>query len=269
MLIDIRQVLKQKAPAFSRKIPGFIVDYLIRTVHQDELNDILYRYRDKEGVAFMQELIRYFDLKLEVAGAELPTTDGRYVFVSNHPLGGLDGICLSALIGERFEGKIRYLVNDLLMYIPNLRSIFVPVNKYGVQGRENACLIEQAYASENQIVTFPAGFCSRRINGKIQDIVWTHSFVRKAVEYQRDVVPVYFDGANSSFFYRIARWRKVLGIRMNYELIYLPDEMFKSKHKTFRVYFGEPIPWQTFTAEKNSHEWAEWVRTCVYNLKKK
>lgn len=266
--IDIKQVLRQKAPSAARKIPGFMVDYLIRTVHQDELNEILRRYHDKDGVAFMQELIGYFDLNLELVNEENIPAEGRYIFASNHPLGGLDGICLSAIIGGRFDGKIRYLVNDLLLYLSNLRSIFVPINKHGAQGKKNAELIEKAYASDNQIITFPAGLCSRKQNGKIQDTEWKKSFIQKAVEYQRDIVPVFFEGRNSNFFYRLANMRKALGIKMNYEMIYLPDEMFKSKHKTYSIHFGKPIPWQTFDSSRKPAEWAEWVKEIVYNLKK-
>lgn len=266
--IDIKQVLRQKAPSAARKIPGFIVDYLIRTVHQDELNEILRRYHDKDGVAFMQELIGYFDLNLELVNEENIPAEGRYIFASNHPLGGLDGICLSAIIGGRFDGKIRYLVNDLLLYLSNLRSIFVPINKHGAQGKKNAELIEKAYASDNQIITFPAGLCSRKQNGKIQDTEWKKSFIQKAVEYRRDIVPVFFEGRNSNFFYRLANMRKALGIKMNYEMIYLPDEMFKSKHKTYSIHFGKPIPWQTFDSSRKPAEWAEWVKEIVYNLKK-
>ena len=266
--IDIKQVLRQKAPSVARKIPGFMVDYLIRTVHQDELNEILRRYQDKDGVAFMQELIGYFDLNLELVNEENIPAEGRYIFASNHPLGGLDGICLSAIIGGRFDGKIRYLVNDLLLYLSNLRSIFVPINKHGAQGKKNAELIEKAYASDNQIITFPAGLCSRKQNGKIQDTEWKKSFIQKAVEYRRDIVPVFFEGRNSNFFYRLANMRKALGIKMNYEMIYLPDEMFKSKHKTYSIHFGKPIPWQTFDSSRKPAEWAEWVKEIVYNLKK-
>lgn len=266
--INIKQVLRQKAPSVARKIPGFMVDYLIRTVHQDELNEILRRYHDKDGVAFMQELIGYFDLNLELVNEENIPAEGRYIFASNHPLGGLDGICLSAIIGGRFDGKIRYLVNDLLLYLSNLRSIFVPINKHGAQGKKNAELIEKAYASDNQIITFPAGLCSRKQNGKIQDTEWKKSFIQKAVEYRRDIVPVFFEGRNSNFFYRLANMRKALGIKMNYEMIYLPDEMFKSKHKTYSIHFGKPIPWQTFDSSRKPAEWAEWVKEIVYNLKK-
>ncbi len=267
--IDIKQILRQKAPSAAGKIPGFVVNYLIRTVHQAELNEILTRYHDKDGVEFMQELIRYFDLTLAVEGEENIPHEGRLLFASNHPLGGLDGICLSAVIGARFNGRIKYPVNDLLLYLPNLRSIFLPVNKHGSQTKQAAALMDEAYASDHQIITFPAGLCSRRIQGRIEDPEWKKSFIQKAVEYRRDVVPVYFDGQNSDFFYRLAALRKALGIRMNYEMIYLPDEMFRCKHRTFRIRFGRPVSWQTFDSRKKPAEWAAWMKEMVYQLKDK
>ncbi len=265
--IDVHRILRQKAPALARKIPSFVINYLTKTIHQDELNHILTIYKDKDGVDFMNELIHYFDLDLQLRNEFLIPQSGRYIFASNHPLGGLDGICLSAVIGSRFDGNIRYLVNDLLLHLPNLRSIFIPINKHGLQGRENARLIDDAYASDNQIITFPAGMCSRKSNGEINDGEWKKSFIQKAVTYQRDVIPVYFSGRNSDFFYNLANFRKILGVKMNYEMIYLPDEMFRCKHQTFEITFGEPIPWQTFDKTKSAAVWAGYVKEKVYKLK--
>ena len=190
----------------------------------------------------------------------------RYVFVSNHPLGGLDGMALIACIGKK-SAEVRFVVNDLLMFLRPLAPIFVPINKHGAQGKENARLIEEAYMSENQVITFPAGLCSRRIGGKVVDLEWKKSFIQKAIQYRRDVVPVFFEGENSARFYRLANLRKALGIRMNYEMVYLPDEMFRAKHKTFTVHLGEPIPWQTFAKGGKPAEWAEKVKQTVYHLK--
>lgn len=266
--IDIKQVLLQKAPSLAGIIPAFFINYLIRIVHQDELNEILNRYQDKDGVAFMQELIHYFDLTLTLVNEENIPMDngGRYLFASNHPLGGLDGICLSAILGERFHGKIKYPVNDLLLFIPNLRSIFVPINKHGGQEKQAALQTEEAYASDNQIITFPAGLCSRKQKGQIRDLEWKKSFIQKAIEHRRDIVPVYFEGQNSNFFYRLANLRKRFGIRVNLEMLFLSDEMFRSKHKAFRIYFGKPIPWQHFDKSRKPMEWAEWVKNKVYNF---
>ncbi|MDR0747954.1 MAG: 1-acyl-sn-glycerol-3-phosphate acyltransferase [Tannerellaceae bacterium] len=266
--IDLRQVLREKNPSLAKMLPDFIINYLIRIVHQDELNYILNRYHDKEGVDFMAELLDYFCLTLITDGVENIPDTGRYVFASNHPLGGLDGICLSALLGQRFNGNIRYLVNDLLLFIPNLRSIFIPVNKHGKQAKQTAVLTDEAYASGNQIITFPAGLCSRKIKGEITDLEWKKSFIRKAVAYKRDVIPVYFEGRNSEFFYRLANIRTGLGLKVNVEMLYLSDELFKSKRSTYHIYFGKPIPWQTFDAGKSMTEWAGWVRNTSYALRK-
>ena len=267
--LDIKSVLEQRAPAIANKIPRFALNYLIRTVHQDEINDILTRYHDKQGVDFMIELLDYFKLTLKIVGEENIPTTGRYTFVSNHPLGGLDGICLSAVIGEKYQGKIKYPVNDLLLYLPNLKDIFIPINKHGVQGRKNALIMHEAYLSDNQIITFPAGMCSRKENGILDDSEWKKNFIQKSIEYKRDIVPIYFEGENSPFFYRFARIRKKLGFKMNYEMIYLPDEIFTNKSRTFTIHFGKPISWETFNKSRSAAAWATWVKEVAYNLVKK
>ncbi|MDR1344954.1 MAG: 1-acyl-sn-glycerol-3-phosphate acyltransferase [Tannerellaceae bacterium] len=265
--IDVNEVLREKAPMLASKLPRFVINYLIRIIHQDEVNEVLNRYRDKEGVDFMAELIRYFDVTLTLTGEENIPQEGRYIFASNHPLGGLDGVCLSYILGNHYNGKIRYLVNDVLLFIPNLRSIFIPINKYGKQKKNTALLTDEAYRSDNQILTFPAGLCSRKIKREIIDLTWKKSFIQKAVEYKRNIIPVYFEGKNTNFFYRLASIRKKLGIKANIEMLYLSDELFKSKHTSFQIYFGKPIPWQTFDKSKTMPEWVEWVRTQTYDLK--
>ncbi len=265
--IDVKEVLRTKLKNKTNRIPKFAVNYLTRIIHQDEINDILLQYKDLQGVDFMEALVKYFNITLKVIGeSRLPSDKEPYIFVSNHPLGGLDGICLSFLIGKRYEHKIKYPVNDLLLFIPNLQSIFIPINKHGTQKKYGAQKMEEAYASDNQIITFPAGICSRKTKGRIHDPEWKKSFITKAIEHKRDIVPVYFEGQNSNFFYRLANFRKRLGIKLNLEMLYLPDEMFKNKNKTFHVYIGNPVPWQTFDTSKNPVEWARWMKEKVYAL---
>ena len=265
--LDIDGVLQAKAKKHYRKIPKFVVNYLKRTVHQDELNAIIERNRDKLGVDFMRALVdKEFKVNLKIHGEENIPSEGKFVFASNHPLGGLDGICLSAHLGEKYKGKIKYLVNDVLLNIRNLESIFVPVNKYGSQAKLSAAAINEAYASDNQIITFPAGLCSRKQGGRIKDLEWMKNFVVKAVEYKRDIIPVHFDAKNSGFFYNFANIRKSLGLKFNIELIYLPGEMFKNKDQTFHITFGKPISWQSLDKSKSPVQWAEEIKTVVYNL---
>lgn len=269
-VIDIREVLRGKAPGAARWIPPAVTNWLARTIHEAELNGILTRYADLDGVAFMDALVRHFHISLDLHGAEhLPTKDQRCLFVSNHPLGGLDGICLSALLGGRYGDTFRCVVNDLLLFIPNLRSIFLPVNKHGRQRREAAEALDEAMRGAGQVLTFPAGLCSRKLGGEIADVAWRPSFVREAVRYRRDVVPIFFDGRNSDRFYRAARLREWLGIKLNVEMVYLPDEMFRNRGSRFGVYIGAPIAWQTFVGGLRPQEWAEQVRDMVYGIKTK
>ena len=266
-LLDLDNVFKSKAPGIYKKTPKFVINYLKRKVHIDELNEILTVYKDKEGVDFMESVVKYFDLTLNVEGLDSLSTSKRYVFASNHPLGGLDGICLSAVIGKKFDKKIKYLVNDLLYFIKNLQPIFIPINKHGVQSKNKTQALNEAYFSDDQIITFPAGLCSRKTKNNIYDLEWKKSFIQKAVESKRDIVPVYFEAKNSNFFYRFANIRKSLGLKFNIEMILLPDEMFKNKHKTFNIIFGKPIPYEYFNSSKSTQNWADEVKRISYSLK--
>jgi putative hemolysin len=267
--LDLDKVLKEKAPGIYSKIPRFIINYLKRKIHIDELNEILRIYADKEGVDFMQSVVGYFNLSLDVKDLDNIPKEGRYIFASNHPLGGLDGICLSAVIGEKFDKKIKYVVNDVLYFIRNLQPIFLPVNKYGRQSKQATVNMQDAYGSDDQIITFPAGLCSRKSKGKIYDLDWQKNFITKAIESKRDVVPVYFDGQNSNFFYRFANIRKMSGVKFNVELILLPDEMFKNKNSGFSIIFGQPIPYAFFDESRSVAQWAEYVKEKSYALAKR
>lgn len=268
--IDIDVILKSKMGPKSKWVPGVLVSWLKRVVHQDQVNAFLWESRDKTGTEWLEECVKYLDMTLELSGEEnLPSKDdGRlYTFVSNHPLGGEDGVALGALIGRRYDSRFRYLVNDLLMNLPGLAPLCIPINKTGKQGRDFPRMVKAGFESDNHMLMFPAGLCSRRKNGVIRDIPWSKTFISKSVEYQRDVVPIHFDGQNSNFFYRLANFSDRC-LPFNLAMIYLVDEMYKNVHKTFRVSFGKPIPWQTFDKSKTPAEWAQWVQDRVYELAK-
>lgn len=265
-ILDLDKILKDKAPKIYNKTPRFALNYLKRKIHLDELNEILTIYADREGVDFMESVVGYFNLTLDVHGMENVKDSERYIFASNHPLGGLDGICLSAVLGKRFNKKIKYVVNDVLYFIRNLQPIFLPVNKYGRQSKQATVNLQEAYDSEDQIITFPAGLCSRKEKGKIRDLDWQKNFILKAMESKRDIVPVHFEGQNSNFFYRFANIRKSLGMKFNVELVLLPDEMFKNKNQRFSIIIGKPIPYSFFDNSKSPLQWAEYVKEKSYQL---
>ena len=265
-LIDIDKVLREKAPKYYKYIPRFVVSYLKRIVHQEELNVFLRDSKDKVGVDFLKACLEFLDANIVVKGEENLPKEGLYTFVSNHPLGGQDGVALGYVLGSFYNGKVKYMVNDLLMNLQGLAPLCIPINKTGKQAKDFPRMVEAGFASDDQLIMFPAGLCSRRQNGVIRDLDWKKTFVVKSVQTHRDVVPIHFEGRNSNFFYNLANICKFLGIKVNIAMLYLADEMLKNRHKTFTVTIGKPISWQTFDKSKTPTEWAAYVKDIVYKL---
>jgi putative hemolysin len=266
--IDINKVLKDKMGAKAKFVPKPLVSWLKRIIHQDWVNVFLWDNRDKVGTEWLEAVLKYLDVTIEVEGKEnLPApNDGKlYTFVSNHPLGGADGVALGAVIGKHYNDRFRYLVNDLLMNLPGLAPLCIPINKTGHQSRNFPAMVEAGFKSDSHILMFPAGLCSRKINGVVCDIPWTKTFISKSVECHRDVVPIHFSGENSKFFYRLANFSDKC-LPFNLAMLYLVDEMYKNQHKTFKVTIGKPIPWETFDKTKKPMEWAQFVKEQVYKL---
>ncbi|MBQ5828363.1 MAG: glycerol acyltransferase [Bacteroidales bacterium] len=270
LFIDIDAVIASKSKRLAKFTPKFLVNWVKRIVHQDELNEILKFSNGAIDVEFADKVLLWLNAKSNVKfiNRESLRSDGRYIFVSNHPLGGLDGLILISSLGKIF-GKIKFVVNDLLMHILPMRNIFVPVNKHGSMGKDYGERIHNAYASDAQMLYFPAGLCSRLIDGKITDLEWKRNFIKQAKRYNRDIVPVYFGGRNSNFFYRLAKIRKMLGIKFNFEMIFLPDEMFRQKNSIFDVVIGEPIPISSIDSTRTLDQWCQEIREKCYKLKEK
>ena len=267
--IDLDLILSSKMGSKAKFVPRPFVSWLKRVIHQDEVNRFLWESRHLSGTEWLEECVRYLDMTLQIVGEEnLPAKDdGKlYTFVSNHPLGGADGVALGSIIGRHYDGRFRYLVNDLLMNLPGLAPVCIPINKTGSQSRSFPQMVEDGFRSGNHILMFPAGICSRRIDGKVQDIAWKKTFITKSVEYQRDVVPIHFSGSNSDFFYKLASFSDKYVKKINLAMLFLVDEMYKNVHKSFQVTIGKPIPWQTFDKSKSASTWAQEVRSRVYAL---
>ena len=264
-ILDIEQVIKSKAGKKAKYIPKFVINWFKNFMNLDYIND--YLKEGYVGVEFCENCLKYLGVEIEVTGREnLPKDGRRYTFVSNHPLGAIDGVTLGAIIGREYDGKIKYFLNDLLMNLKGMAPLGIPVNKLGGQARNLSRLVNEVYESDNQVLVFPAGLCSRVIDGKIQDIEWGKSFIRKSKDTGRDVVPVHFEGENSKRFYKIASWQKKLGLKFNFAMMLLPDEMYRSAGRKYRITIGKPISADSFDKTKSDFEWAQDVRAHVYNL---
>lgn len=281
--IDIEKLFGTKNPKILRILPKFIFRYLRRVIHEDQVNSMIYKHREKSGLDFVSSILIDFGCRIEVSGIngitasadivrpgsdDLPPLiprEGRFIIASNHPLGGLDGLALIHVVGK-VRSDLVFPVNDLLMHIPGLQPLFIPINKHGTNN-ENIGIIEDTFASDQTILYFPAGLVSRKSNkGVIKDLDWKKTFISKSKKYKRDIIPVFISGRNSDFFYNLANWRRKLGVKANLEMLYLPDEMFKQKGKLVKIIFGEPIPYTTFDKTRSDVKWAEFIKERVYKL---
>jgi len=263
--ISLERILVSKNKHLLKVIPRPLLKWFKKIIHIDRINEIIYKYRDFKGASFATCVLEDIGVDIEVINSENIPKQGRALVISNHPLGGIDGMALMSEIG-RYREDILFPVNDILCQLPGLKSVFIPVNKYG-RNNDNHGLLDNAFASDSCMMFFPAGMVSRKHNNIICDLEWKKTFIKKAVENKRDIVPVYTEAKNSNFFYRFANIRKKIGIRFNFELIFLPDEMFKQEGKKIKLIFGKPIPYETFDKSHTHQEWANILKEHVYGLK--
>ena len=276
--IDVKAIFAAKNPRLLKLIPGFFFTLLKRIIHQDRVNGYIYNHRDKSGLEFVDAIIHEFGANIEVQfginasypipGSNLPLLiphEGRFILAANHPLGGLDGMVFLNVAGM-FRRDVVFPVNDLLMFIPGLKPLFIPINKHG-KNTENVEIIHRTFASDQTVLYFPAGLVSRKQKGGIiKDLEWKKTFITQAKRYKRDIIPVFISGKNTNFFYTLAKLRKKLGINANIEMLFLSDEMMRQKNKTIRLIFGEPVSWETFDRSKTDLEWAQVIKEKVYAL---
>ena len=264
-VIDIEKVIASKNPKLLKYLPSFVISYLKRIIHQDFINDFLHRNKNLQGLDFLKAVLDEFGVIVRWEGLENIDPKKRIIIAANHPLGGMDGIALMHVAGQ-VRRDIQFPVNDLLMNLPNIKSLFVPINKHG-SNTENARIIDNAFESDVMMLYFPAGLVSRKQNGIISDLEWKKTFIRKARSHKRDIVPTFIQGQNSNWFYNLAIWRKKLGIQPNLEMLYLVDEMVKQKGKEIIIKFGKPIPFNSLDKSKSDVQWAESIKKTVYQLK--
>jgi putative hemolysin len=263
--LDVKSIIAAKNPKLLKLMPRFVIRWLERTIHQDEMNSFYVPSQTLPAIEFAQSFIQLFEPEITLINEENIPETGRYIMVSNHPLGGLDGIALISIVG-RYRSDIKVPVNDLLLYVEPLRDVFVPISKVGKNSRDNIRELDAAFESDNLIIYFPAGLCSRRHNGIIRDPEWKKTIIGKARKTNRDIIPVHFVGRNSDWFYNLSNFRKKIGIKTNIEMLYLVDEMYRQYRKSFTITVGKPIPHSTFDKSKTDKEWALWLQDLVYAL---
>jgi putative hemolysin len=265
-LIDVEGIIANKNPKVLKWLPGFVISYLKRTIHQEDINTILIENKDKFDYEFAEDIIHRFNIKVKIKGIENVPKSGGCILASNHPLGGVDALAIVTALKD-YRKDVQFVVNDILLHLKNLNGLFVGVNKHGSNSKQSLNSVNELFSSDRAVFVFPAGLVSRKVNGKIRDLEWKKTFITQAKRHHKDVVPIHVDGKLSNFFYRLANFRKFLGIKANIEMLFLAKETFKQKNKTITITFGKPISYTKFHKDKPDKYWAEWVKKKVYELK--
>ena len=264
-IIDIEKAIKNGDSKFLKSLPDFVIRLIKRLIHEDEMNAVIHRSRHLTGVPFIKNVMDEWNMKIDIRGSENIPSGGRFVFVANHPVGGMDALTFFIVVNGFFADVISPS-NELLNNIPNLRPLILGLNVFGKNTKETATKLNDLFVSDKQVLLFPSGEVSRRKKGIISDIIWHKSFITKSIQYERDIIPFHISGRNSNLFYNVANLRNLLGIKMYIETMLLPNEMMKQRNSTVRITIGKVIPYKTFTPEYSHLEWAQKVRSTVYSL---
>lgn len=264
-VVDVRRGIENGNSRFLKSLPDFVIRLIIHIVKEDEFNKVINNNADKMGVPFINGILNDWNIKVDVSGVENIPSKGRFIFASNHPVGGVDALSFYHMIYDYFTDIVSP-ANEILNMCPNIRPLVFGLNVFGRADKETARKLDELYESGTQVMIFPAGEVSRRNKGVISDLAWQKSFISKAVQHKRDIIPIFIGGRNSNLFYFIANLRKRLGIKMYVETMLLPREMLKQRNSRVKMWIGKPIPYQTFTNEKTHSEWAQWVKSVTYSL---
>lgn len=266
-LIDIEKIIADKNPKLLKRLPGFTIRYLKRILHEKDVNEFVFEHKNDDPIAFCLAVMNKFNITLTTEGLEnIPEKSGA-VLAINHPLGGMDAMALVTVLKEK-RTDIKFIVNDVLLHLENLRPLFVGVNKHGRSAADSLKNIEKTFAGDELLCIFPAGLVSRKSKSKIRDLKWRKTFVTRSKKHNKTIIPVYLDGALSNFFYNLYKIRKFFGVKANIEMLYLVNELYKQQDKHIKIIFGKPILASELDNSKTDEEWANYIKEKVYKLNK-
>ncbi len=265
--LDIESIIRNQKNKFVSRLPKFVINFIKKSFRQNEINKILKKYHKDHGIDFVRDVIhKYLNIRIKPFNEHLLPENGKFIFASNHSLGGVDFGVVYSQISKKYK-NVKIVANEMFMHIENVKDLFLPVSTIESNDKHKKDAIETHLKDEEgHLLIFPAGKVARMVKKKLDDGFWHRSFIRNAIEHKRDIIPLFVGGRNSKAFYRLAQIRTFLGIKANLEFFLLPGEVFKQKNKTIPIVFGKPIPYTTFDESKTHLEWAQEVKKIIYNL---
>ena len=265
-IIEVERLIHEKSPKLLKYLPKFIIRYLQRILHENDVNEFINAHKNDSPEEFCRSVIKMFNIDIQYEGLENIPKNGGAILTMNHPWGGLDAMALVTVVHDR-RPDIKFIVNDVLMHLENLQPLFVGVNKLGKNASRSLRMVEETFAGEELLCIFPAGLVSRKTKGEVRDLKWKKTFVTRSIKYNKVIIPTYIDGKLTNFFYNLSNFRKKIGIKSNIEMLYLVNELYKQHNKKIKIKFGAPLKSENFDDSKSNDEWAQYVKEKVYQLK--
>jgi putative hemolysin len=246
-----------------------VASAVMRITKIDEVNRMYDVLKDKQGKDFFDSFVRYRELKyivFEEDLARIPKT-GPFILVSNHPLGGIDGILMTKILSE-IRPDFKIMGNFLLEKIEPMKPYVIPVNPF-----ENRKDLRQSSAGMRETLKhlenggcvgiFPAGEVSNKNNkfNEIRDKKWELPVLKLIKKAKVPVLPMYFHAKNSQLFYQLAK------LHPDLQTLLLPAEMMNKREKPIRIRFGKPVSIKLLADHDSVEEMGEFLQKKIYMLK--
>ena len=251
-IFSVEKIIAENKIGFYPNLPRPFKSLIKSILYENQVNVLLYNFQDEKDLAFINKLFNYFNLSISTQ-FNIPLEKlKRCIFVCNHPTGILDGLILLKTLNQAHPSQM--VTNDILDFVPNIRNLILTVDWLGTINKNQSRDLLNAFQSDRHIIIFPAGEVSKLINITIKDMDWNPSFIKKAIQFQRDIIPVRISGRNSILFYAVSTLRRLLKIDFNIEMFLLIREMFNKRNNSINVKFGNPIFYETLNGDKMKSE---------------
>ena len=264
---------KEVAKAIHADKYGFLGTFfgwmLMKVLKISTLNRIYNRNKHLSNLEFLDSVLDEFQIKFEIPEEDMKRLpkEGPYITISNHPLGGIDGILLLKLMIEQ-RSDFKIIANFLLHRIEPLKPYIMPVNPFedrkdvasSISGFKNAIL---HLREGHPLGVFPAGEVSTYRDGKlVVDKEWEEAAMKLIQKAEVPVVPIYFHAKNSRLFYRLSKLSDTLRTAK------LPSELLTQKRRVIKVRVGKPISVNDQKEHQSLPEFSEFLRRKTYMLSK-
>lgn len=267
-MIDIQKEIEKKFPKIKEKenvLKKSLLKIAKKIVHEDSINQFLSQNSHLKGFDFVDAVLDYFDFDYTISSNDLqniPST-GKVIIIANHPLGGLDALCLLKLIGQ-IRKDVKILANDFLVGFEALHSLMIPLDNFkDRQSKESIKKIYEALKNEEAIIIFPAGEVSRATPKGVKDPAWNKGFLNFAKNSNSAILPIFLDAKNSKTFYTISL------INKTFSTLLLSNEMFNKKSKNINIKIGQIIPSENITPKGLNKDFlVKLYKKHLYSLKK-